>query len=227
MATIVRSLNAVKKACFLRNKLVDLTVQRYASANRVKRIKKPEITNRDANQAKSAAMRAEIEQQGAIYEGKRFESVAQSISARGYLRAIKPYNPPENVHEQVHKIAKTTGINDPKQPFSGSEQKFAFLSACTDALGHSVPNSILHDVHTVEDALIFYQTPIDTRLPLDAINSVELPENLHIQHEHIRFNPETDTMFGGKSAFPKSSTVVTGLKYKRKYPGHEAKKSWP
>lgn len=78
-----------------------------------------------------------------------------------------------------------------------------------------------------EDTLAFYATPVDTTLPLDALKTVELPENLYIQHEYIRFHPETDTMFGGKSAFPKSSTIVTGLKYKDKYKGHVAKKSWP
>ncbi|XP_050075510.1 39S ribosomal protein L50, mitochondrial [Anopheles maculipalpis] len=228
MAGIIRSTAAGRNVvALLTNKSVDLTCFRCASSNRVKRIKKPEITNRDANQAKAAAMRAEVEEQSVLYEGKRFESVAQSLSARGYLRAIKPYTPPENVSEQVLNIAKDNKLNDPKQPFSGKEQKFSFLSACGKAFGHWVPNSVLHELQTVDDAIVFYQTPIDTRLPLDAINSVELPENLHIQQEYIRFHPETDTMFGGKSAFPKSSTVVTGLKYKQKYRGHEAKKSWP
>uniref|UniRef100_A0A182V3N1 Large ribosomal subunit protein mL50 n=1 Tax=Anopheles merus TaxID=30066 RepID=A0A182V3N1_ANOME len=172
-------------------------------------------------------MRAEAEEQSLLYEGKRFESVAQSLSVRGYLRAIKPCTPPENVAELVFKLAKENGLIDARQPFGGMEKKFTFLSACGKALGHWVPNSMLHEVQTVEDATIFYQTPIDTRLPLDAIRSVELPENLHIQQDYVRFHPETDTMFGGKSAFPKSSTVVTGLKYKQKYRGHEAKKSWP
>uniref|UniRef100_A0A182NM80 C2H2-type domain-containing protein n=1 Tax=Anopheles dirus TaxID=7168 RepID=A0A182NM80_9DIPT len=224
MAGIFRSTVAARNtALFLTNKTVDITTLRFASANRVKRIKKPEITNRDANQAKSAAMRAEVEAQGTLYEGKRFESVAQSISARGYLRALKPYTPPENASEQVLKLAKENGLNDSKQSFSGTQQKFAFLSACGKAFDHWVPNSMLHELQTIEDAIIFYQTPIDTRLPLDAIRTVELPENLHIQQDYVRFHPETDTMFGGKSAFPKSSTVVTGLKYKQKYRGHEAK----
>lgn len=83
------------------------------------------------------------------------------------------------------------------------------------------------DFSFAEDAVEFYSTPVDTTLPLDAMKTVELPENLYIQHEYIRFHPETDTMFGGKSAFPKSSTIVTGLKYKNKYKGHVAKKSWP
>lgn len=76
------------------------------------------------------------------------------------------------------------------------------------------------------DVIAFYQTPVDTTLPLDALKTIELPENLHIQHEYLRFNPETDTKFGGVSAFPCSSTIVTGLKYRKKYQGYEAKKKW-
>lgn len=34
---------------------------------------------------------------------------------------------------------------------------------------------------------------------------------------------ETDTMYGGVSAFPKSSTIVTGLKAKKMYKGYTAK----
>uniref|UniRef100_A0A2M4BYS4 Large ribosomal subunit protein mL50 n=1 Tax=Anopheles marajoara TaxID=58244 RepID=A0A2M4BYS4_9DIPT len=227
MAGIIRSLVSSKSVNIFSSSLKTVTTHRYASSNRVKRIKKPEITDRDANQAKSAAMRAENEEQGAIFAGKRFQSVAQSLSTRGYLRAVKPYQPSANVEEQLQSIANASGITDPKAVFSGSEQKFAFLTACSDAFGHSVPNSVLHEVLTVEDALVFYQTPIDTRLPLDAISTMELPENLYIQQDPVRFHPETDTMFGGKSAFPKSSTIVTGIKYKQKYRGHEAKKSWP
>uniref|UniRef100_A0A2M3Z855 Large ribosomal subunit protein mL50 n=1 Tax=Anopheles braziliensis TaxID=58242 RepID=A0A2M3Z855_9DIPT len=227
MAGLIRSLVSSKSVYIFSNSLKTGTTYRYASSNRVKRIKKPEITDRDANQAKSAAMRAANEEQGAIFAGKRFQSVAQSLSTRGYLRAVKPYQPPANVEEQLQSIAKANGITDRKGAFSGPEQKFAFLTACSEAFGHSVPNSVLHEVLTVEDALVFYQTPIDTRLPLDAIRTMELPENLYIQQDPVRFHPETDTMFGGKSAFPKSSTIVTGLKYKQKYRGHEAKKSWP
>lgn len=55
---------------------------------------------------------------------------------------------------------------------------------------------------------------------------VDLPENLHIQHEYLRFHPDTDTKFGGETAFPLRSTIVTGLRYKKKYAGFVAKKKW-
>lgn len=45
----------------------------------------------------------------------------------------------------------------------------------------------------------------------------KLPKNLSIQLEAHRFDPETDTMFGGRTAFPGSDTVVIGIQYKRKY----------
>lgn len=37
---------------------------------------------------------------------------------------------------------------------------------------------------------------------------------------------DTDTLFSGKTAFPKSSTFVTGIKYKKKYPGHMQENPW-
>lgn len=69
----------------------------------------------------------------------------------------------------------------------------------------------------------FYNTPISTTLPFDAMRNTDLPPNLHIQHDYLRFHPETDEKFNGKTAFPKSSTLVTGLKYKKMYKGHTQK----
>ena len=74
--------------------------------------------------------------------------------------------------------------------------------------------------------LSFYKEPVDVRVPLDRLDDVELPPNLHVQKEYHRFHPETDTMFNGVSAFPKSSTLVTGLKTKKKYAGYKAAPVW-
>lgn len=77
------------------------------------------------------------------------------------------------------------------------------------------------------DVISFYQTPVDTILPLDALKTADLPENIHIEHNYVRFHPDTDTKFGGQTAFPKSSTIISGLRCKKKYKGFEAKTSWP
>ena len=75
----------------------------------------------------------------------------------------------------------------------------------------------------IDDIRSFYLTTVDVRVPLEKFKSIELPPNVHIQYDYHRFHPETDTMFNGISAFPKSNTVVTGLKYKKKYAGHYTK----
>lgn len=61
-------------------------------------------------------------------------------------------------------------------------------------------------------------TPVNTTMPLDGTKQLDLPKNLHILYDYNRFHPDTDTKFDGKTAFPKSSTLVTGLKAKKKYP---------
>lgn len=77
------------------------------------------------------------------------------------------------------------------------------------------------------DVIRFYETPVENILPLDALKNADLPENIHIQHDYVRFHPDTDTMFGGQTAFPKSSTIISGLRCKKKYKGFVAKTSWP
>lgn len=111
--------------------------------------------------------------------------------------------------------------------FASIEEKFNLLAACFNGFKHSVPNSQIYELKTVGDVVEFYKTSVDSTVPYDAMKEMDLPQNLHIQYDYLRFNPETDTKFKGKTAFPKSSTLVTGLKYKGKYTGHEAKRSWP
>lgn len=146
-----------------------------------------------------------------------------------FLRPNKPYAPVNDAADRVRAVAaklQMTNGGDQRQ-LTNLEEKFKFLSACFQDLQHGVPNSQVHELTTVGDVIAFYQQAVDTTVPLDALKRIELPENLHIQYEYLRFNPETDTKFGGQTAFPKSSTLVTGLKYRRKYEGHEAKQSWP
>ncbi|ALC44498.1 mRpL50 [Drosophila busckii] len=157
-------------------------------------------------------------------------AVGESIASKGFLRPHKPYAPPKDAAERVRAIAAALQLNKSggdQQKLTELEDKFKLLSACFEELKHGVPNSQVHEINTIADVVAFYEKPVDTTVPLDALKRIELPENLHIQHEYLRFHPDTDTKFNGKSAFPKSSTLVTGLKYRRKYEGHEAKRSWP
>ncbi|XP_043648342.1 39S ribosomal protein L50, mitochondrial [Drosophila teissieri] len=152
-------------------------------------------------------------------------AVGESIAAKGFLRPHKPYSPPADAAERIRTVAASLQLKSDQ--LANLSEKFEFLNACFQELQHGVPNSQVHELRTISDVIAFYETSVDTTVPLDALKRIELPENLHIQYEYVRFNPETDTKFDGKTAFPKSSTLVTGLKYRGKYEGHEAKRSWP
>ncbi|CAH0604981.1 unnamed protein product [Chrysodeixis includens] len=157
---------------------------------------------------------------------KKLQAAAESLAARGFLRPTKPWAPPANIEETITKICASNGLSADSQ-FDALETKFSVLKACFEETGYDVPNSQLHTIETVDDLKKFYLTPVDTATPFDALKRMELPKNLHVQPDYVRFHPDKDTMFGGVSAFPKSSTIVTGLKARKKYEGYTAKTSWP
>ena len=70
---------------------------------------------------------------------------------------------------------------------------------------------------TVEDVLTHFLTEIKQKAALDDMKDLDLPRNMHIQYDYVRFDPENDTLFGGRSAFPCRDTIVTSLKFRRKY----------
>ncbi|RVE45264.1 hypothetical protein evm_010086 [Chilo suppressalis] len=157
---------------------------------------------------------------------KKLQAAAESLAARGFLRPNKPWAPPKNIEETVLKICAENGL-DENSELDGLDKKFLVLNACYKETKHSVPNSLLHTIETVDDLREFYKTPVDTTTPFDALKKMDLPKNLHVQENYVRFHPEKDTLFNGVSAFPKSSTIVTGLKTRKKYEGYTAKRSWP
>ncbi|CAG9784043.1 unnamed protein product [Diatraea saccharalis] len=157
---------------------------------------------------------------------KKLQAAAESLAARGFLRPNKQWEPPFDIEEIVLKICTSNGL-DANAEFDGLDKKFLVLNACYKETGHSVPNSLLHTIETVDDLKEFYKTPVDTKTPFDALVKMELPKNLHIQENYVRFHPDKDTLFNGVSAFPKRSTIVSGLKTRKKYEGYTAKKSWP
>ncbi|XP_076030579.1 mitochondrial ribosomal protein L50 [Oratosquilla oratoria] len=159
---------------------------------------------------------------------RRFDFDAASLAARGYCRNQKPYAPPSDVQQKVLKFCeKYLQSSEAGTTIHDQKIKYLLLNECGKAFSHAVPNSLMHKITSVEELLTFYMTPVETTVPLDMMKSIDLPKNLHIQYDYVRFHPETDTLFGGVSAYPKESTVVTGLKYKKKYKGYTAKTQWP
>ncbi|KAJ8953881.1 hypothetical protein NQ318_019121 [Aromia moschata] len=178
--------------------------------------------------AKSYATKAEKRKGIDRKVGPKIDSAAQSLAAKGFLRSQKEYFPPPDLESKLLAIfSSVVGTTTNETKVSDINVRFKLFSECSNQIGHTVPNSMLHHIETLGDIRNFYNTPIDVRTPLDKMRNMELPENLHVQYEYHRFHPDTDTLFGGKTAFNESSTIVTGLKYKDKYPGHVQKIKMP
>ena len=84
-------------------------------------------------------------------------------------------------------------------------------------LRKDIPGSSLTSMNTVQDVVDFFSAEISETTALEDLALSKLPKNLHIDTEVLRFDPETDTMFDGKTAFPGRDTYVTSIKYGRKY----------
>ncbi|XP_014240241.1 39S ribosomal protein L50, mitochondrial [Cimex lectularius] len=156
---------------------------------------------------------------------RKLQSTQESVAARGFLRCQKEYEPKENYEKELKTIYNSV-VGDESQDISHSV-KFELFNECFKRFNHSVPNSILHTIKRYDDLLAFYGTPVSEVLPLDKLKSIDLPPNLHIQYEPLRFHPDDDTMFKGQTAFPKSNTLVTGIRTRKKYKGCKVVDSWP
>lgn len=149
--------------------------------------------------------------------------------------------PKENVELELQSIYRSLlGTSKPDTKLTDINSKFNLLKTCEEKIGHSVPSALLHSMQTLEDVTTFFKTPVDVRTPYEKLKDMELPDNLHVQFEYHRFQDcklwmnywkihlnylflivDTDQQFK-VTAFPGSSTIVTGIKYKEKYRGHVA-----
>ncbi|XP_034943512.1 uncharacterized protein mRpL50 [Chelonus insularis] len=155
-----------------------------------------------------------------VYFKSKWEWDEKSLLTKGFLRNVKTYEPPSDVSEKLEKICKDNGISaNSSTTIDDLQKRFEFFNICAKEFNYAIPNSILYEIQTISDVEKFYKTPINTNSPMNEITKIELPQNLHILENYHRFHPDTDTKFGGKTAFPKSSTIVTSIKYKKKYPG--------
>ncbi|KOX71622.1 39S ribosomal protein L50, mitochondrial [Melipona quadrifasciata] len=168
---------------------------------------------------------------------RTYDDEKKSLACKGYQ---KEYKPPEDLYNRIDKICEQQQIPTAYQTkLDDPLQRFNLFLACEQEFQHPITNSVLYRIRTISDLKKYYRKHVSNVTPLDAMRSMELPKNLHINYDYVRFHPgkcdikiflktisadthidDTDTMFNGKTAFPKSSTLVTGLRYKKKYQGH-------
>lgn len=94
---------------------------------------------------------------------------------------------------------------------------FQILTRLIAEFDHNIPNVDLTSLHSIGDALAFFNKPVKDTSKYEDLAKLDLPPNVHIQLEALRFDPATDTMFGGISAFPDRLTIVKSIRYRKKY----------
>ncbi|KAL3856631.1 hypothetical protein ACJMK2_011366 [Sinanodonta woodiana] len=161
------------------------------------------------------------------FDGPLANDAVQILKKRTSIETVKAYNPPADVESRVQKAAIDVlggdQTNWKKIPLEDRTLKFKFLAKLTKEFDHNIPNRDLNSMQNVQTALDFFRTRVHDTSAYEDLSKLDLPKNLHMNLEPIRFDPETDTIFGGKTAFPGRPTIVTSIKYRRKYKGCENK----
>ncbi|CAF0745781.1 unnamed protein product [Didymodactylos carnosus] len=145
------------------------------------------------------------------------------------LVTCRPYSPPKDVEQIIYRLANETVDNfknEEKQydswfniPLRNPLNKYHLLTKCMKELQHIIPNMTLNDLNILKDVINYFSTEVkDTNVLEDLQRSPDLPKNIHVQLDPVRFTPETSAFFNGRDAFPKRSTKVIDLWYKKKYP---------
>jgi len=160
------------------------------------------------------------------------ESQMRSLRHKGFLRAYKPYSPPDDLDTRFTKTcSEALGKAIEKEDFStvdldDKSSKFQVLSSLNKEFQHSVHNSRLHEMATLDDLYLFYKSTIDVRTPYEQLSDQgrdgSLPANLCIQLDPIRFTGKGDHELDKINAFPRSNTISSSIHFKEKYPGRRA-----
>ncbi|XP_064650470.1 uncharacterized protein LOC135501981 isoform X2 [Lineus longissimus] len=163
-------------------------------------------------------------------DGANLHDTFQSLSSKSSVKTSRSYVPPSDLKDRMAAITAEICGKELNWAEASIEQpilKFKVLSRFIQDFKHNIPSSQMSSMKTVGDALDYFRTEVhDSTAVQDLAKLPQLPKNLHIQQNPHRFDPETDTFFGGVTAFPKRDTIVTGLKTKKLYKGVKAKKQW-
>lgn len=100
-------------------------------------------------------------------------------------------------------------------------QKGKVLKQLESEFNHSVPNSMVHIMSSMDQVFLFYSTPVDVRTPYERLydekSKGNVPKNLHIQLRAKRFDGTNDNILDQVTAFPGSSTILVTPEARKKY----------
>ena len=168
-----------------------------------------------------------------------FESQMKSLSTRGFRRPYLPYVPPEDMERRFleacakvfppETLPNNTDLSTIKLDDNlGGRAKAELLNAISHEMdGHFIPNSMLHEMVSLDKVLHFYSVEINKESSYDRLETLskkgELPPNLFIQLDPVRFDPEAAVEAGEEqdvariTAYPRSSTIIVNPENRKKY----------
>jgi len=162
-----------------------------------------------------------------------FTGMMESLTKMGFRRPYKSYTPPRNFDSVF--VSTVTGVIPDLAPGSDlsavkleGDTKVRVLNALSRALGgHDVPNSMVHTIDSLDKALTFYSTPVNPETSYERMAAAqargELPPNLHVQLNPLRFDPEVAAAEGRTrlldtvTAWPRSSAILSTPEARKRY----------
>uniref|UniRef100_A0A6J0TKP9 Large ribosomal subunit protein mL50 n=1 Tax=Pogona vitticeps TaxID=103695 RepID=A0A6J0TKP9_9SAUR len=105
------------------------------------------------------------------------------------LPQSRKYLPPEDlqsrVESHVREIFGSSVAKDwQKASLGDSSLKYRLLAQLAADLGHTVPNSQLHQMKSAADVVAFYSIPVKDISKFDELGTEELPPNLRIKWQY-------------------------------------------
>ena len=168
-----------------------------------------------------------------------FESQMKSLQTKGFRRPYVAYSPPEDMERRFLEACARVlpeEVLPNKADLSkielddnlGGQIKAKLLNEIAKELnGHIIPNSMLHEMSSLDKVLHYYSVEINKESAYDRLEKMskegELPANLYIQLDPVRFDPEAAEEAGEEqdvariTAYPRSSTIIVNPENRKKY----------
>lgn len=179
-------------------------------------------------------------------------SFKNSLLARGAPRESPPYSPPENVAGRILALVRSSQLTAESQQETTNNRlsndndsdenllqmrldenktlKLSVIQKCVKEFGHDLPSHDLLNIRTLKHVVDYFETPVIGVNPYTALlrQDDQLPPNLFLIPEPIRYDRETDVRFGGHSAYPGLVNTVPGIRAAEKYPAlNQDDFQWP
>jgi large subunit ribosomal protein L50 len=155
------------------------------------------------------------------------EAQMQSLKTKGFLRSYKPYQPPPDLGPRFLATcsaalgATVTEDSLASVTLDSLETKAMVLQALHQEFDHLVHSSRLHEMTSLDRVFLFYQSEVCVLNPYEQLHrdkeADKLPANLVIQLDPIRFTGTGDHPLNTVTAWPRSDTLVTGLRARERY----------